>query len=430
MIKRDWYLNKLKKKKENGLVKVITGQRRVGKSFLLFNIFADYLKSEGIKDDHIISLALDDLQNERYLNPHELDSFLREKIIDDGKYTYILIDEIQMVKEVSNPYLPNATVSFIDVVLGIMKIKNVDLYITGSNSEMLSHNILTKFRGKSDNLYVRPLSYKEFYSAYKGDITKAFEEYSLYGGMPYILNFESYEDKVQYLENLFDEIYLKDLIENKKLKDSELIISDLLNIVASNIGSLTNPFKLANIFNSLKKIELNPQKIECYLNFFIDCFFIGKAKRYDIKGNKYLLTPYKYYFTDLGLRNARLNFSIIEQNHIMENIIYNELLLRGFSVDVGNIEYHYKENNLSKRKQLEIDFVCRKGSNVLYIQSAYSIQEKEKLEQEIRGLKMIRNSFRKIVVTHDKMIACHDNNGIIYVNIEDFLLDDKYTNEI
>ena len=430
MIEREKYLNQLIRKQNNGLVKVITGCRRTGKSYLLFNIFYNYLLNNNVDKNHIISISLDDIKNQKYWNPNELDKYIRKSIIDDGRTNYIFIDEIQFVKSIPNPYLDNTLVGFTEVVLGIMKIENVDVYITGSNSKMLSKDILTSFRGKCDHINIRPLSYKEFYKSYKGDKSRAWNEYITYGGMPYILALNDYADKSEYLKNLFLEIYIKDILDRTDTRCDESVINDLLNIISSSIGSLSSPLKLSNTFKSIKKVSINPATIEKYLNHFIDSFLIERTKKYDIKGKKYIETPLKYYFNDVGLRNARLNFSQIEETHIMENIIYNELRTRGFNVDIGVLEINYKENNISKRKQIEIDFICSKGNEKIYIQSAYSTPSNQKLEHETRGLVRIKDSFKKIVVVKENIVSRKDENGIQYVGIEEFLLDEKYTSTI
>ena len=427
MIKRDTYLNKLIRKKDNGLVKVITGIRRCGKSYLLFNIFYNYLLNNGVDSNHIITISLDDASNQKYWNPNELDKYIRDRIINDGKTSYIFIDEIQLVKDVNNPYLEGSKVGFTDVILGLNKINNVDVYVTGSNSEMLSKNILTRFRGKGDQVNVRPLTYSEFYNAYTKDKSKAWNEYITFGGLPFVMFLENNSDKAEYLKNLFLEIYIKDIIDNNDIRKEESVLNDLLNIISSSISSLTNPLKLSNTFKSLKKVSINSSTIEKYLELFVDSFLIERAKRFDIKGKKYIESPLKYYFSDLGLRNARINFSEIEETHIMENILFNELRYRGFNVDIGIDELNYKDNGKSKRKQLEIDFVCNKGNDKLYIQSAYALLTKEKIEQEIRGLCKINDSYKKIVVVKDNIVPRKDDNGILYVGIEDFLLNDKYT---
>ncbi|MCI6788902.1 MAG: ATP-binding protein [Mollicutes bacterium] len=428
MINRDYYLNQLIRKKENGLVKVITGIRRCGKSYLLFNIYQDYLLNSGVKQNHIITISLDDINNQKYWNPNELDKYIRKRIIKDNKTNYIFIDEIQLVKDVNNPYLEGSKIGFTDVILGLMKIPHADVYVTGSNSEMLSKNILTKFRGKGDQIHVRPLSYKEFYEAYTKDKSRAWDEYINYGGLPFIMSLEDYTDKAEYLKNLFTEIYIKDIMDNNDIRSNEAILNDLLNIISSSIGSLTNPLKLSKTFKSVKNVAISSITIERYLECFCDSFLIEKAKKYDVKGKKYIESPLKYYFTDLGLRNARLNFSEIEETHVMENVIYNELRYRGFNVDVGVLELNYKdEEGKNKRKQLEIDFICNKGNDKIYIQSAFALQTPEKVRQEIRGLVKIKDSFKKIVVVKDNIVPRKDENGIQYVGVEEFLLNEQFT---
>ena len=427
MIKRDTYLDKLIRKKENGQVKVITGIRRCGKSYLLFNIYYSYLLYNGVDHNHIITISLDDASNQRYWNPNELDKYIRDRIISDGKTNYIFIDEIQLVKDVKNPYLEGSKIGFTDVILGLNIIPNVDVYVTGSNSEMLSKNILTRFRGKGDQINVRPLSYSEFYNAYTKDKSRAWSEYITYGGLPFVMSLDNNSDKAEYLKNLFLEIYIKDIMDNNDIRKEESILNDLLNIISSSIGSLTNPLKLSNTFKTLKKISINSSTIEKYLELLVDSFLVERAKRYDIKGKKYIESPLKYYYSDLGLRNARFKFSEIEETHIMENIIFNELRYRGFNVDIGIVKLNYKDNGKSKRKQIEIGFVCNKGNDKLYIQSAYALLTKEKNEQEIRGLNKVNDSYKKIVVVKDNIVPRKDDKGIFYVGIEEFLLNDKYT---
>lgn len=423
MINRPHYLNKLIRKKENGMIKVITGIRRCGKSYLLFNIYADYLKSQGVDSKHIIGLALDENRNAKYRNPIELDNYIQSKIIDDKMY-YIFLDEIQKVNNVSNPYVEGEKIGFVDVLLGLMKQKNLDVYVTGSNSKMLSSDVLTEFRGRGDEIRVNPLSYKEYYEASQ-DKRNAWREYFTYGGMPFVATLQQHEDKQKYLQDLFDKVYLSDVLERHNLFNEKSVLEDLLNIISSSVGSLTNPTKLKNTFETLKHIKISDKSIARYLDFFIDAFMLNKAQRYDIKGKHYIETPLKYYFTDIGLRNARLNFRQQEENHIMENIIYNELLLRGFSVDVGVVEYNTKNTeSKSKRTQLEIDFVANNGSKRYYIQSAYAIHDSEKREQETRGFDRIPDSFKKIVVVRDNIIPWHDEKGVLYVGIEEFLLND------
>lgn len=427
MIKRDNYLKKLIAKKENGLIKVITGLRRSGKSYLLFTIYKNYLLEQGINESQIIELSLDDISNLKYRNPFNLDEYIKSKIKNTKEKYFIFLDEIQMCSIIENPYVKGDYVSFVDVLLGLIKRDNVDIYVTGSNSRMLSSEILTQFRGRSDEIRVAPLSFKEFYEAYQGDKHEAFNEYIVYGGMPYVLSLNNREEKIEYLKNLFKETYIKDILERNDIKNNEDVIEELLNVISSSIGSLTNPLKLSNTFKSIKNISISSNTINKYLNMCIDAFIIKKSKRYDIKGKKYIDSPFKYYFEDIGLRNARINFSQIEENHIMENIIYNELLNRGFNVDVGIVEHNYKdENGKSKRKQYEIDFVCNKGNERIYIQSALNVNDKDKKEQEIRGFLKIDDSYKKIVVVRDNIIPLKDENGILFIGIEKFLLDYEY----
>ncbi len=426
VIQRKKYLDKLIRKRNNGLIKVITGIRRCGKSYLLFNLYKNYLLSIGVEEKYIIELALDEIKNARYRNPMELDSYIRSKIIDNENTYYIFIDEIQKVENIKNPYIPNSkdTIGFVDVLLGLMKIENCDLYVTGSNSKMLSSDILTEFRGRGDEIRVNPLTYSEFYNAYYGDKKNSWRDYINYGGMPYIMQYETHEEKSKYLHDLFDKIYFSDILERHKINDVGNL-DDLLNIISSTIGSLTNPTKLSNTFKSIKRVTLSANTIKKYLDYFIDAFILYKANRYDVKGKKYIDTPLKYYFSDIGLRNARINFRQTEANHIMENIIYNELLAREFDIDVGIVEYNYKDElNKSKRIQLEVDFVANKGNQRYYIQSAFSIDDEDKRKQEINSLIRLSDSFKKIVVVKDNIIPWYDEFGIFYVGIEDFLLND------
>ncbi len=425
MIERKKYLDKLISKKENGLVKVITGIRRCGKSYLLFNIYKTYLKSIGIEDENIIALALDDDENIRYRNPLELGAYIRSRIADDSKIYYVFLDEIQKVVTIQNPYIEGVEdkISFVDVVLGLMKRDNVDIYVTGSNSKMLSSDVLTEFRGRGDEVRVNPLSFEEFYHAYPSDKRDAWQEYYTYGGLPLILTKKSHEEKANYLQALFDTIYISDIMERNKIAYEKSTLDDILNIISSSVGSLTNTTKIANTFKSERQITISANTVGKYLSFFIDAFMVYKAERYDVKGRKYIGSSLKYYFSDIGLRNARLNFRQQEENHIMENIIYNELCNRQFSVDVGVVEYCYKdENKKSKRAQLEIDFVANKGSKRYYIQSALTVGDEEKRRQEVRSLNRVGDSFKKIVVVKDNIIPWHDDKGILYIGIEQFLL--------
>ena len=425
MIERKKYLDMLIRKKENGMVKVITGIRRCGKSYLLFDIYHKYLNSVGVDDSHIIELALDDDENIRWRNPIELGKHIRELMTDKERMYYIILDEIQKVAEIPNPYLPGTdeTVGFVDVVLGLMKIKNADVYVTGSNSKMLSSDILTEFRGRGDEIRVNPLSFSEFYNAYTGDKHDAWQEYFTYGGMPLVMLQKTHEDKAAYLRDLFDKIYLDDIIARNSIGHAKSVLEDLLDVISSSVGSLTNPLKLSNTFASVKKMSITDDTIAKYLDYFIDAFLLYKAQRFDVKGRKYIGSPLKYYFSDIGLRNARLNFRQQEENHIMENIIYNELRYRDYSVDVGIVEYNYKNaERKSVRSQLEIDFVASNGSDKLYIQSALSVSNEEKRMQEVNSLKRVNDSFRKIVVIKDNIIPWYDDDGIYYIGIEKFLL--------
>jgi predicted AAA+ superfamily ATPase len=427
MYSREQYLNKIISKKDNRRIKIITGLRRSGKSVLLFQLYRDWLIREGIHEDHIIALALDVLENAKYRNPIELDKYVRDRMVADGKKYYILIDEIQFVSEIQNPYVDNsdARISFIDVVLGFMQMKNADVYVTGSNSRMLSSDILTQFRDRGDEIRVYPLSFAEFYHEYKGDKRGAWQDYYTYGGMPFVTSLETHEEKSRYLKDLFDRTYLKDVLERHEIKNDAAVLSILLDILASGIGSLTNPTKLANTFKSERQIAIGSETIEKYIGYFKEAFLIEKAVRYDIKGRKYIGTPAKYYYTDLGLRNARLGFRQLEETHIMENVLYNDLIRRGMDVDVGVVEYNTKDSAGKKiRKQLEVDFVVNKGEKRFYIQSALSIADPEKKEQEIASLKRIPDSFSKIVVVRDYLKPWQDENGIIYLGIEQFLLDE------
>lgn len=428
MIERKKYLDKLISRKQNGLVKVITGIRRCGKSYLLFNIYKDYLKSIGVEDECIICLALDDDENIRYRNPLELGKYIRSVTSDESKEYYVFLDEIQKVVTIQNPYVEGVEdkISFVDVVLGLMKRENIDVYVTGSNSKMLSSDILTEFRGRGDEIRVNPLSFAEFYNAFEGDKRDAWQEYYTYGGLPLVLAKKGHEEKAKYLSTLFDTIYLSDIMDRNSLAHEKNLLDDILNLISSSIGSLTNANKIANTFRSERQISVSHATVSKYLDYLIDSFLIYSASRYDVKGRKYIGSPYKYYFSDVGLRNARLNFRQQEENHIMENIIYNELCVRDFSVDVGIVEYCYKDaEKKSKRAYLEIDFIANKGSKKYYVQSALTVADEEKREQEIRSLKRVGDSFKKIVVVKDNIIPWHDDDGILYIGIEQFLLDEN-----
>lgn len=425
-IERKRYLDKLISKKENGLIKVITGIRRCGKSYLLFEIYHSYLNSLGVENKYIIELALDETRNAQYRNPMELDKYVRSLLVEKDKMYYVFLDEIQKVSEIRNPYVDdeNAKISFVDTLLGLMKIKNVDLYVTGSNSKMLSSDILTEFKDRGDEIRVNPLTYQEFYAAFPGDKQRAWQEYFTYGGMPLVMTKQTHEEKSKYLKDLFSKTYISDVLEHHRIKNDRELLEDTLNIISSSIGSLTNPTKLANTFSSVKKVSVTSGTLGNYLDYFVDAFILYRAVRYDIKGKKYIESPLKYYFTDVGLRNARLNFRQQEENHIMENIIFNELIAREFDVDVGIVMYNSRdENGRKERKQLEIDFVANKGSVRYYIQSAFSIESDEKRLHETASLYRIADSFKKIMVVRNDIIPWHDEKGVLYIGIERFLLD-------
>lgn len=411
MIKRDKYLDLLIAKKWNGMIKVVTGIRRCGKSYLLFNIFKSYLLNSGVKEDEIIEVALDSVEFEELCDRKKLYEYIKSKVIDNRKY-YLLLDEIQLVD------------GFEFLLNGLLRVSNIDCYVTGSNSKFLSSDIITEFRGRGDEIRIHPLSFKEFYSVYQGDKSKAYDEYSLYGGMPELIKRKTHEEKSTYLNYLINNVYLKDIVERNNLKNDTKVLGELLDILSSSIGSLTNPPKLEKAYNSLAHIDISRITISNYLDAFVDSFLISKVQRYNIKGKAYIDSPFKYYFEDIGLRNARINFRQNEPTHIMENIIYNELIIRGYSVDIGIVEVNYKdENNKSYRKQYEIDFVCYKGNSKYYILSAYAITDKEKVITETRGLLKINDSFKKIVILKDSYIPWYDENGIYYIGLEQFLLD-------
>lgn len=427
MLPRKQYIEKLIRKKDNGRVKVITGLRRSGKSVLLFSLYHDYLINEGVSSNQIVELALDTLANAKYRNPLELDKYIRERIADQSKKYYVFIDEIQFVSEIQNPYVDDkeAKISFVDVVLGLMHLPNVDVYVTGSNSKMLSSDVLTQFRDRADEIRVYPLSFAEFYEAYEEDKRGAWQDYYTYGGMPYTLSLESHEEKSKYLRDLCDRTYIRDVLERHRIQNESSVLGLLLDIVASGVGSLTNPSKIANTFASDRHINISSETVSTYLDYFINAFLLQKAVRYDVKGRKYLRTPSKYYFSDVGLRNARLGFRQIEETHLMENILYNDLVRRGFDVDIGEVEYNTRNaKGASIRKQLEVDFVVNRGSERYYIQSALSVSDPQKRDQEIASLLRIPDSFEKIVVVKDYLNPQRDENGILYIGVEQFLLDE------
>ena len=431
IINRDAYLNRLIQKKGNGLIKIITGIRRCGKSYLLFELFREHLRSIGIEEDCMIDLSLDDVANARYRNPMELDNHIRGRITNKDKMYYILLDEIQLVKEVRNPWLEDTDerIGFVDVLLGLMKLRNADIYVTGSNSYMLSSEIVTQFRDRGDEIRLYPLSYKEFSDAFSGSKESAWKEYYTYGGLPRVISLPTHKEKSDYLQNLFKNTYIKDVIDRHTIRNNKQILDDLVNIISSAVGSLTNPKKLADTFKSVHGVSVNSTTIDTYLAYFEEAFIIDAARRYDIKGKKYIGTPLKYYFTDIGLRNARLNFRQQEENHIMENILYLELKARGYNVDVGIVEYrHLDRNGKDVRSQLEVDFVANDGGKIYYLQSALHVNEEKIRQQEINSLQRIPDSFKKIVDVKDDVMPWHDDNGFLYIGIKDFLLDSKAVN--
>lgn len=421
IIKRDLYLNKLIRKKNNGSIKIITGLRRSGKSYLLNNLYYDYLLSEGVKKEQIIKLSLDDDRNREYRNPDNLSKFLYSKITSETEKFYFLLDEVQFA--ISDEEIKSKEpIRLYGILNGLLILKNVDVYVTGSNSKFLSSDIATEFRGRGDIIHVNPLSFAEFYSAYKnGDKYDAWDEYSTYGGMPMLLGLETDEEKAEYLNNLFKNTYIRDIIERNNLR-GDVTIDALVDVLASSVGLLNNPTKIAKTFasNGIKTVD---KTISTYVDYLLDAFLIRKATRYDIKGRKYINSPFKYYFSDVGLRNARLNFRQQEQTHIMENIIYNELVMRGYNVDVGIIE-HVVRDEEGKRttKHLEVDFVCNKGNQRYYIQSAFSIPNTEKMEQEQASLDRIGDSFKKIIITQDRTKLWRNEKGYVIMNVLDFLL--------
>lgn len=408
-IKRDYYLDKLIQHRKNGLVKIVTGVRRCGKSYLLFNLFRGSLIDSGIRGDHIISIALDDYGNKHLLDPDELYRYVKSLITDSDDY-YILLDEIQLVKD------------FESVINGFMHIPNADVYVTGSNSKFLSSDIVTEFRGRGDEIRIYPLNFSEFYSAYGGDFNDAWLTFCNYGGMPLCLSMQTQEDKAKYLTNLFETTYIADIINRNRLRGNAEI-NELTDVLASSIGSLTNPLKLSNTFASTKKVKLSANTISAYLGYLQDAFLIEKALRFDIKGKKYINTPAKYYFVDIGLRNARLSFRQQEYTHIMENVIYNELRSRGYSVDVGVVENVGKDNGVSVRKSFEVDFVVNSGNRRYYIQSAYNIPTQEKMEQEQASLLSINDAFRKIIIVNQPILSGYNERGILMLSLSDFLFE-------
>lgn len=409
-IKRDLYLNKLIMSMHNGMIKIVTGIRRCGKSYLLFNLFSDYLKSQGVDEGHIIKVDLEDRRNKKLRNPDALLEYIDAHITKEGMH-YVMLDEVQWVEE------------FEDVLNSYLKIPNVDVYVTGSNSKFLSSDVITEFRGRGDEIKVAPLSFSEYFSVFNGSKQEAMEEYLTFGGLPKIATMRGNEEKMKYLQTLFKKTYITDILERYKIKNEEEL-EELINILASSIGGLINPNKLVKTFKSVKNVSISPNTLSFYLEILQEVFMVEKSIRYDIKGKKYIDTPAKYYFADLGLRNARINFRQYEVTHLMENLIYNELRVRELFVDVGVVVVNTKdEEGKSQRKQLEVDFVCNQGSKRCYIQSALRLPNEEKREQELRSLMNISDNFQKFIITEDPIKRYQDENGVVFMNIYEFLLD-------
>ena len=430
-IKRDRYLNQLIERRNNGLIKVITGIRRCGKSFLLFELFAEYLKENGVKDEHIISLPLDDDINEKYRDPHELSLYVRSFVKDSSATYYILLDEIQFAisrEELKNPDVP---VRLYSVLNGLLHLPNVDIYVTGSNSKMLSKDIMTEFRGRGDVVEIHPLTFQEYYACCAGmDKISAFEDYTTYGGLPLVLSKKTDTAKIQYLKNLFQEVYYKDIQERYQIEDSD-VIDEMTDVLCSAVGSLTNVSKITNTLRSVKKRKISDAKIAEYLSYLTDSFLFRRVKRYDIKGKKYFETPSKFYCEDIGLRNVRLNLRQQEETHIMENIIYNELAARGYAVDVGVVKTTSTGTD-GKRHQnsCEIDFIATLGRKKYYIQSALNIPDAEKERQEARPLLSVNDFFQKVIITKSTAKPWIDENGIHYIGLYDFLLNENALAEL
>lgn len=412
VIERNKYLQELVSCRHNGLVKIITGMRRCGKSFLLFRLFRRFLEDNGVADDHIVEMAFDDYAFKEFRNPDKFYAYVKGRIIDDQPY-YILLDEVQMLDE------------FEDVLNGLLHIPNADVYVTGSNAKFLSKDIITEFRGRGYQIHVSPLSFAEFMSVYDGDREDGWNEYLLYGGLPPVVLLKTEEEKVKLLDSLLAETYIIDVVNRNKIKnDSEL--NDLFKILASGIGGLTNPQRLSNTFQSVKNVSISPATIKKYIECLSDAFLLESCNRYDVKGRKYIGTPLKYYFSDLGIRNALLGFRQQEKTHLMENAVYNELCARGYSVDVGNVEVNTVDEKGTKvRRMLEVDFVCNRGYKRCYIQSALSLPDREKMQQESASLLRIDDSFMKYVITGDRIKKYQNDDGIVIMNVLDFLLDEQ-----
>lgn len=408
-IARDHYLKQLIASKHNGLVKIVTGIRRCGKSYLLFTLFHDYLLSTGIAHDHIIEVALDDLMNEDLREPHAILRYVRERIKDEQQY-YILLDEVQLIPQ------------FHEVLNSLLHVRNADVYVTGSNSRFLSKDVVTEFRGRGDEIHLYPLSFSEFMQGYEGNKYEGWREYYTYGGLPLVLSLETEQKKAEYLKNLYESVYLVDILERNKIRNNAEF-DELTRIIASSIGSSCNPTKLSNTFKTVKNTVISQVAITRYLSYMEDAFMIERSIRYNIKGKKYINTLSKYYFTDMGIRNALLGFRQQEENHIMENIIYNELRIRGFHVDVGMVEERTTDkNNKTIRKQYEVDFVANQGNRRYYVQSAFMMPTPEKEKQESTSLLRIADSFKKLIIVKDDIMPKRDENGIATIGIMDFLL--------
>lgn len=411
-MKREKYIKELKLRMHNGLIKVVTGIRRSGKSYLLFKLFKEYLINKGIDKDHIIEIQLDIRKNYKYRNPDLILDYIEQKIIDDKNY-YILLDEVQFLED------------FVGVLNSLLHIENVDVYVTGSNSKFLSKDVITEFRGRGDEIHIYPFTFKEFMEEYEGDVYHGWNEYILYGGLPLAILKKTDEQKMLYLKNLFEETYIKDIKERNKI-EKIIELNDLIDILASSVGSLTNATKIKNTFTSTIHSDISDSTIRQYIQFLQDAFLISSAYRYDVKGRKYIGTPIKYYFEDVGLRNARLSFRQIEKTHLMENIIYLELKSRGYQVDVGVVPIRItNDKGKRERKQLEIDFIATLGSNKYYIQSAYALPTLEKEKQEKQSLINVNDSFKKIIIVNEVTKPLRDNNGILTLGLFDFLLDEN-----
>lgn len=423
-IRRDRYLNRLIDRMHNGMVKVITGIRRCGKTYLLFNLFGDYLRSEGVDDDHIIEVALDVEENAALRDPAALSAYLCSQIASEREQYYVFLDEVQYAisrEELKNPDVPPRLYG---VLNGLLRMRNVDVYVTGSNSKLLSHDVMTEFRGRGDEVRVRPLSFSEFMQGFDGDRYQGWAEYTVYGGMPLVRSMRTDEQKARYLERLFEETYLRDVVERYEIRKlGEL--NDLVNVLASGIGTLTNPSKLENTFRSVLHSKISSNTISSYIGYLEDAFVIEEARRYDVKGRGYIGSPLKYYFEDVGLRNAQLGFRQVEESHIMENVVYNELRVRGYSVDVGVVEKRVREEGRDVRRQLEVDFVANRGSDRVYIQSTLEMRTPEKAAQEKASLLGINDSFKKVVLVRDVVKPLRDERGVVTMSVFDFLLDEN-----